>query len=138
MLRSLVGSEMCIRDSNPPQPGDEEKLAAQRQARQNITVSSLNASEKPSGDAAAQMQKQIYTRLQELRQKLAVKARVRPYQIAGDPLLKTIAQQAPATLEELNAIPGFRTSGLAQEAVQILTMIEAIRMNLQSKGGFTA
>lgn len=124
---------------NPPQPGDEERLAAQRQAaRQNIAASPLNASEKPSGVAAAQMQKQIYTRLQELRQKLAVKTRVRPYQIAGDPLLKTIAQQAPATLEELNAIPGFRTSGLAQEAVQILTMIEAIRMNLQSKGGFTA
>lgn len=123
---------------NPPQPGDEEKLAAQRQARQSIPASSLNASEKPSGVVAAQMQKQIYTRLQELRQKLAVKARIRPYQIAGDPLLKTIAQQAPATLEELDAIPGFRTSGLAQEAVQIVTMIEAIRMNLQSKGNFTS
>jgi ATP-dependent DNA helicase RecQ len=119
---------------HPPQPGDEEKLAAQREARRNdVAARAVVAPDRSSGVVAAQMQKQIYMRLQELRQKLAVKKGVKPYMIASNALLKTIAQRAPATLAELDAILGFRTSALAPEAVQILTMIQAVRTHLQSK-----
>ncbi|MCS6826872.1 MAG: HRDC domain-containing protein, partial [Caldilinea sp.] len=117
----------------PPQPGDEEKLAAQRRSLQRAADGASERSERLAGAATVQMQKQIYMRLQELRQKLSVKERARPHAIAGDSLLKAIAQRAPTTLEELDAIPGFRTSRLMQEAVHILNIVEAVCAHPQSK-----
>jgi superfamily II DNA helicase RecQ len=66
-------------------------------------------------------------RLQEIRQKRAVAERSKPYSIAPDSLLRAIAQRAPASADELYAISGFRNSGLATDANQILTAIEGLR-----------
>ena len=55
-------------------------------------------------------------KLQEIRQKQAVTEGTKPYLVASNTLLKTIASTAPATAEALDALPGFRTSGLASNA----------------------
>jgi ATP-dependent DNA helicase RecQ len=112
---------------NPPQPGDEDLLAAQRAAQ-------LEAAETPpthskSLQVSAQLERAIFLKLQELRQKKAVRERSKPYLVASNSLLKAIAQSAPASSAELMAIPGFATSALREEMEQILTFIAAARQN---------
>ena len=74
-----------------------------------------------------QLEKQIYMRLQEMRQKLAIGNRAKPFTIAGDPLLKEIARRAPNSLDALEAVSGFAASGLTKAPAQIITMIAALR-----------
>ncbi len=114
---------------NPPQPGDEALLAAQRREQEIAAAASAETAASPRRDAVAspQIQKQVYMRLQEMRQKLAISNRTKPFEVASNPLLKEITQRAPQSIEELEAIPGFRESSLATEATQIVTMIAAVR-----------
>lgn len=113
---------------NPPQPGDDERLAAQRRELERAAVAAeqTNAAHRDAA-VSPQVQKQVYMRLQELRQKLAISNRVKPFTIASNVLLKEISQRAPATLDELEVIPGFRESGFANATTQIVTMIAAVR-----------
>ena len=57
----------------------------------------------------------------------AVGDRVPTYQVASNTVLKAIAHTAPDSLEELNAILGFRSCGLSNQAEQILTFIAAAK-----------
>lgn len=104
---------------NPPQPNDEALLAAQRAAAPARSSAPAQISPKAA--------RKIYMKLQEIRQKQAVATRSKPYQIASNTLLKTIANQAPTRLADLEAIAGFSESGLAGEATQILSFIAAAR-----------
>ncbi len=113
---------------NPAQPGDDERLSAQRRELERAAVAAAAAhSTQPVETVSPQIQKQVYMRMQELRQKLAITRRTKPFMIASNPLIKEIAQRAPATLDELDAVPGFRESGFASESTQIVTLIAAIR-----------
>jgi superfamily II DNA helicase RecQ len=76
-----------------------------------------------------QLQRRIYLKLQEVRQKIAVGERTKPYQVANNTLLKTIAQTAPSDKSALEQIPGFRTSGLVAHAEQIAGIIRTLREN---------
>ena len=111
---------------NPPQPGDDELLAAQR-AEQEAQVAAKSAAAPETEQVSPQLEKQIKMRLQEMRQKLAIGARVKPFTIAGDPLINEIARCAPASLDALQAVPGFPNSGLVKASAQIITMIAALR-----------
>jgi len=113
---------------NPPQPGDDERMAAQRRDLATVaTPSAAPTAAQRSPLISPQIQKHVYMRLQEMRQKLAVNKRAKPFTIASNPLLKEIAQQAPTSLADLEAIPGFLESALATESTQIITMIVAVR-----------
>ena len=82
-----------------------------------------------ANQVSPQIERQIYMRLQEMRQKLAIGNRIKPYTVAGDALLKEIARRAPASLDELDAVQGFSNSGLTKNAAQIVTVIAAIRQS---------
>lgn len=112
---------------HPPQPGDEARLAAQRAELEAAQATSRSTAEQQVAQTSPQLERQIYMRLQEMRQRLAVSNRVKPFTMAGDPLLKEIARHAPSSLDALQAIPGFAASGLSKSAAQIITMIVALR-----------
>ena len=111
---------------NPPQPGDDERLAAQR-AELDAQAAAKSAVTQEVEQISPQLEKQIYMRLQEMRQKLAISNRAKPFTVASDPLLKEIARRAPISLDALQAVPGFAASGLAKTSAQIITMIAALR-----------
>jgi ribonuclease D len=66
-------------------------------------------------------------KMQEMRQKQAVATRGRASDLASNTLLKEIARLAPASLDALDAIPGFKTSGMRNDGPQIVTFISALR-----------
>ena len=72
------------------------------------------------------VERQLYMKMQELRQKVAVAERGKSYLIAGNGLLKEIAKTAPRSEEELTAIVGFRSSGLAGKESEILQAVESV------------
>jgi ATP-dependent DNA helicase RecQ len=111
---------------NPPQPGDDERLAVQC-AELDAQQAARSAAVQEAEQVSPQLEKQIYMRLQEIRQKLAISNRARPFTIASDPLLKEIARRAPASLDALQAVPDFAASGLSKVSAQIITMIAALR-----------
>lgn len=107
---------------NPPQEGDAALLAAQRAApRTHPAATPVQPAVSP------QVEKRIFMKLQELRQKKAVAGRTSVSQIATNSLIKAIAHAAPTTQAGLEKIPGFRGSGLANEAEHILTIIAQAR-----------
>ncbi len=105
---------------NQPETGDDEKLTAQREAPPRARVA-------PTPVVSPQIERRIYVKLQELRQKQAVARRERVSIIASNTLLKTIAHTAPTTAQQLNDIVGFRNSSLADAATTILAIIAAAR-----------
>ena len=111
----------------PAQEGDAQLLATQRAAADEA-ADAARAAGQATREQTPQIERQVFLRLQEMRQKTAVNSRSKAFEIAGNPLLKEIARRAPISLDELRAIPGFNASGLATEATQIITMIAAVRM----------
>jgi superfamily II DNA helicase RecQ len=116
---------------HPAQEGDQELLSTQRQALAEANEGGKAAAGKIRQAAASasspQLERKILMKLQEIRQKRAVSERSKPYSIAPDSLLRAIAQRAPASTDDLYAIPGFRSSGLASDATQIVTAIAVLR-----------
>jgi ribonuclease D len=80
----------------------------------------------------------IYIKLQELRQKEAVRTGSTPSAIANNSLLKAIAAQGPSSLDELEATLGFRSSMLRDAAPQILAIVEAARQETAEESGDAA
>jgi ATP-dependent DNA helicase RecQ len=113
---------------HPPAEGDGALLGAQRTA---LAEAKANGQAKVSyareQAVSPRTQKQIFMKLQEIRQKVAVGGRGRVSEVAGNNLLQEIAAAAPATLEALEAVPGFRSSGLRDQGPQIVTYIAALR-----------
>lgn len=112
---------------NPAHDGDKALLTAQRTAQVEASEQVKQKIQATLSAVSPQVERKIFMKLQELRQKTGIKNRVAPYTVASNPLLKTIAQQAPTTLEELDKILGFRSSALHSEAEQIVTFIVAAR-----------
>lgn len=110
---------------NPPQEGDAELLAAQRTAPRAAyqTAPTLPA-------VSPQVERRIFLKLQELRQKKAVADHTSASLVANSTLLRAIAHTAPATQAALESVPGFRSSGLADESQRILEIVEQARAAL--------
>ncbi len=104
---------------NPVHPGDDELMTAQREAPATRYA--------PPQTVSPQLERRLFMKLQEIRQKQAVTEGTKPYLVASNTLLKAIASTAPATAEALDALPGFRTSGLASNAGKIVAAIEEVR-----------
>jgi ATP-dependent DNA helicase RecQ len=100
----------------PAGEDDEVLLTAQREEKAREEAEGVTAERKQAAVAArtvsAQAERRIYMKMQELRQKIAVRERGKPYLIAANGLLKTISQTAPTSEEDLLQIIGFRSSGL--------------------------
>ena len=111
----------------PAQEGDRELLALQRVAL-DTTTGAARAAVQSMHEQAPRVERQVFLRLQEMRQKVAIHSRSKAFEVAGNPLLKEIARRAPTSLDELHAVPGFAASGLAAVATQIVTMIAAVRV----------
>ncbi|MBK8049277.1 MAG: RecQ family ATP-dependent DNA helicase [Anaerolineales bacterium] len=114
----------------PAEAGDNALLAAQRSALVEAAATAKAAAGQIRETAAAyspQLERRVFMRLQELRQKRAVTDRIKPYQVASDGMLREIARRLPGSLDELVSIPGFRSSGLMIDANQVLTAIAALR-----------
>ena len=110
---------------NPPQEGDDTLLEAQRTAQ---TSSEKKVQEKLQGFNTVitpRQERRIFMKLQELRQKKAVSEGIKPYLVANNTILKSIAQTGPQNNEALERIVGFRSSGLKDDAEHILEIVAA-------------
>lgn len=117
----------------PAQEGDNALLALQRATLDAATDAARSAVQSRHA-LAPHVERQIFLRLQEIRQKAAINSRSKAFEIASNPLIKEIARRAPASLDELHDIPGFPASGLATVATQIITMIAAVRAQYSPPG----
>ena len=107
---------------------DEAMLIAQREnPPEKKTFAGAPA---PSKRVDPRVERQLYMKMQEMRQKIAVAERGKSYLIAGNGLLKEIAKTAPRSEEELQAIVGFRSSGLAGKETEIVGIVETIFQRL--------
>lgn len=119
---------------NPVQPGDSELLKTQWETAQNndgqAGVAKKAQAVRPTAQEAAllaRIERQVFMKLQEMRQKKAITQRLKAFEIAGNALLQEIARRAPDTQAELEQIPGFVQSRLYEEAGTILTNIATIK-----------
>ena len=107
----------------PEQMGDADLLLHQRAAQ----VAQQQAAASEPAAVSPQLERRVYLRLQELRQKMAIASGSKQIEIASNALLRAIAERAPHSLEELAAVPGFTESRLAREATQIVAYVWALR-----------
>jgi ATP-dependent DNA helicase RecQ len=114
---------------------DLVKLTATGEADEAMLISQReNPPEKKAAPGAPaptkrvdpRVERQLYMKMQEMRQKIAVAERGKSYLIAGNGLLKEIAKTAPRTEAELQSIIGFRSSGLAGKEAEILQAVESV------------
>ncbi|MBP8110572.1 MAG: RecQ family ATP-dependent DNA helicase, partial [Caldilineaceae bacterium] len=105
---------------NPAQEGDEALFEAQHAAGPRQSAQATT----PTTPAMSPVtEKRIFLKLQELRQKIAVTDRSKPYLIANNGLLKAIAAAGPGSAQALESLLGFRSSGLLDYTEQILEMV---------------
>ncbi|MBX3050984.1 MAG: RecQ family ATP-dependent DNA helicase [Caldilineaceae bacterium] len=107
---------------------DEAMLIAQREnPPEKKTFAGAPA---PTKRVDPRVERQVYMKMQEIRQKIAVAERGKSYLVAGNGLLKEIARTAPRSEETLQAIIGFRSSGLVGKESEIVTAVEEIFQRL--------
>ena len=112
---------------NPLHEGDDTLLKTQRDELSSAETRVQARVKEQSAAVSPQVERKIYTKMQEFRQKAAVGERIPTYQVASNTVLKAIAHTAPDSLDELNAILGFRSCGLSGQSEQILTFIAAAK-----------
>lgn len=111
---------------NPLQEGDATLLNTQRTVQAETVATAKQQIQDKAPTVSAAVEKKIFMKLQELRQKKAITGRMKPYEVAGNTLLKSIAQRAPTTQEQLEGMLGFRSSAFKEDGEQILTVIREI------------
>jgi len=111
----------------PVQEGDQALLHTQRETQAQTAQEIKQKFQEKSPAVSPQVERRIFMKLQELRQKKAINERSKPYLIAGNTLLKLIAQTGPSTQEELEKILGFRSSGFKDEGEKILALVTEAR-----------
>lgn len=111
---------------NPLQEGDTTLLNTQRTVQAETVATAKQQIQDKAPTVSAAVEKKIFMKLQELRQKKAITGRMKPYEVAGNTLLKSIAQRAPTTAEQLEGLLGFRSSAFKDDGEQILTVIREI------------
>ena len=111
---------------NPPQEGDEILLVTQRSVQTDAISAAKEKIQANQAAVSPQIEKKIFMKLQEIRQKKAITDRSKPYLVASNTVLKTISQQAPTTVAGLEAILGFRSSGFKDDAELIAAEVKKI------------
>ena len=111
---------------NPPQEGDEILLVTQRSVQTDAISAAKEKIQANQAAVSPQIEKKIFMKLQEIRQKKAITDRSKPYLVASNTVLKAISQQAPTTVAGLEAILGFRSSGFKDDAELIAAEVKKI------------
>lgn len=111
---------------NPLQTGDDQLLHTQRTVQAETVATAKQQLQDKTPVASPMVEKKVFMKLQEIRQKKAITGRMKPYEVAGNTLLKAIAQRAPTTQEDLDGVLGFRSSALKDEGERILVLIREI------------
>ncbi len=114
---------------HPTQEGDQLLLQTQRNTQAETLATAKQQIQEKLPTVSAAVEKKIFMKLQELRQKKAITGRAKPYEVAGNTLLKSIAQRAPTTQEQLEGLLGFRGSGLKEDAERVLEIVREIMKN---------
>ena len=112
---------------NPSEDGDSVLLATQRSAQ--VPAAGKTVSE----GVSPQLERRIFLKLQEFRQKTAVGERTKPYLVAPNSLLKTLAKTAPTTAADLDRVAGFRQSGLRDQGKQVADIIRQAREDVEER-----
>lgn len=108
---------------NPAHEGDILLMQTQRTTQAESVATAKQQIQEKLPTVSAAVEKKIFMKLQELRQKKAITGRMKPYEVAGNTLLKAIAQRAPTTQEALEGLLGFRSSGLKEDSERILAIV---------------
>jgi superfamily II DNA helicase RecQ len=116
---------------NPAQEGDAELLAAQRANQPSRTSHAPRTDEGVAKEVSPLLERRIFLKLQEFRQKTAVKGGTKPYMVASNGLLKAIAKSAPVATAVLHQVAGFNRSGLCDHAEEIVGIIAQIQTQLE-------
>ncbi len=111
---------------NPHQDGDEQLMQTQRNMQAEAIATAKEKIQANTSAVSPRVEKQIYMKLQEMRQKKAISERSKPYLIASNTILKAIAQNAPNSEEALDSIVGFRSCGLKEDAATIAREVQQI------------
>jgi ATP-dependent DNA helicase RecQ len=111
---------------NPLHEGDVQLLQTQRTVQAETVATAKQQIQEKIPVASPAVEKKVFMKLQEIRQKKAITGRMKPYEVAGNTLLKAIAQRAPTTQEELDGVLGFRGSALKDDGERIVTFIREI------------
>jgi len=114
-------------------PAGAEDVTLLRQQREQLAIAKEKQPLK-SVTVSPRAERRIYMKMQELRQQIAVQGKGKYAEIASNTLLKEIARTGPASLAELEALPGFRSSALPPHADRIIAEVQAaIRADAQSE-----
>lgn len=111
---------------NPLQDGDDALLTTQRTTHSAAVTAAKQKIQANQAAVSPQVEKKIFMKMQELRQKKAISERSKPYLVASNTIIKAIAQRAPTTQEELEAIVGFRSCGFKDDSEMLLTEVKKI------------
>ncbi len=111
---------------NPTQEGDQALLHTQRTTQAETIATAKQQIQEKLPTVSAAVEKKIFMKLQEFRQKKAITGRAKPYEVAGNTLLKAIAQRAPTTRDQLEGLLGFRSSGLREDTERVLEIVQEI------------
>ena len=108
---------------NPAHDGDTSLLHTQRETQIATADGVKQKIQEKLTAVSPQVERRIFLKLQELRQKKAITERSKPYLVASNTLLKSIAQTAPTTPEALEKMLGFRNSGFKDDVERILQIV---------------
>ena len=108
---------------NPAHNGDTSLLHTQRETQIATADGVKQKIQEKLTAVSPQVERRIFLKLQELRQKKAITERSKPYLVASNTLLKSIAQTAPTTPEALEKMLGFRNSGFKDDVERILQIV---------------
>ena len=114
---------------HPTQEGDQLLLQTQRSVQAETLATAKQQIQEKLPTVSAAVEKKIFMKLQEMRQKKAHTGRAKPYEVAGNTLLKAIAQRAPTTQEQLEGLLGFRSSGIKDDSERVLEIVREIMGN---------
>jgi len=117
---------------NLPQEGDAELMVTQRTTQSEAIASAKEKIHASQAAVSPQVEKKIFMKMQEIRQKKAIGERSKPYLVASNTIIKAIAQHAPTTKEGLEAIVGFRSCGLKDDVEMIAAEVQKI---VEAAGG---
>lgn len=117
---------------HPREPDDERILAQQMEVSADANAErrsahSRKAKAESAGSVTPAVERKIMLKLEEIRQRVAVEKRMRQTEVASRALLNQIAMTAPATLDALEGVFGFRSSELRDNAQEIVACIAALR-----------
>ncbi len=108
---------------NPVQAGDDELMHRQRTDQASGEQRIRTGQQLSAPAVSPQVERRIFLKLQEIRQKRAIAEGIPPYQAASNTILKTIARNAPRNRDELESIVGFRSARINADTEQILTFV---------------